>query len=116
MESNDKRVYICRSMNSGVDRLIVAIGERAAADYVYALHRYNKIVKMPKGARRSVFLFRAAHRMREAAYFFLKDPYFIFTHGGGENIIKHLNKKYRFVPVKIPTREEYEELVKIIEK
>ena len=113
---NEKRLYHRRSTDHGVDNLMVAIGERAIKDYERALRRYQRAARRSESNNRSIALFRANHRMKEASYFFLADPYDIFPNGGGKQIIALINEKHNFKPVRIPTKDEYQQIMKNLEK
>ena len=113
---NEARLRKMISAQNAIDNLMVAIGERAIKDYEYAMRKYMRIAKWRPSKERSAKLFRVNHRMNEASYFFLKDPYDIFPNGGGKQIIALLQKKNGFVPVTIPTKEEYDKIMKSLEK
>lgn len=113
---NQNQVRKGKTVKTPFDDLIVAVGEMAIKDFVQAMQKYNRLARERKSLTRSAKLFRADKRMQEAARFFLNDPYDIFPNGGGKQIIALLKKKHRFAPVEIPTKEEYEEIMKSLEK
>ena len=113
---NEKRLYHRSGTDQGVDNLMVAIGERAIKDYERALRRYQRAARRPESKNRSVALFMANNKMKEASYFFLFDPYDIFPNGGGKQIIALINEKHNFRTVRIPTKDEYQQIMKSLEK
>ena len=112
----EKRIFHARCTERGIDNLMVAIGERAVKDYTRALKKYIRLSRACDGLEQKAKLFRADYSMREAASFFLKDPYDIFPNGGGTQIISLLEKRYGYAPAKVPTKEEYKEIMKRLEK
>ena len=112
----EKRIFHARCTHNGIDDLMVSIGEMAIKDYTRALKRYIRLSRVCDGLEQKAKLYRADYSMREAASFFLKDPYDIFPNGGGKQIISLLEKRYGYSPAKVPTREEYKEIMKRLEK
>lgn len=116
MIDNRNQVKKGKMTQHAVDNIMFAIGERAIKDFVRAMNKYNRLALERKSIWRSTRLFRADKRMQEAARFFINDPYDIFPNGGGKQIIAILKKKHGFVPVEVPTKEEYEKMMKSLEK
>ena len=112
----EKRIFHARCTKQGIEDLMVAIGEMAIKDYTRSLKKYIRISRACDGLEQKVKLYRADYSMREAASFFLKDPYDIFPNGGGTQIIARLEKRYGYAPAKVPTRDEYKEIIKMLEK
>ena len=112
----EKRIFHARCTERGIDNLMVAIGECAIKDFICAMKKYIKYARAGSGLENKARLFRADHRMNEASSFFINDPYSIFKNGGGIQIIDLLKKRYKFSPVETPTKDEYKEIIKILEK
>ena len=99
---------------NAADDLIVAIGEMAIKDYIYAIRKHNRLVAERQDIATRISLYRCELKMRSIAEFFTKDPYDIFRHRGGEKIIKELREIYEYKPCELLTNEEFNILVKNI--
>ena len=99
---------------NAADDLIVAIGEMAIKDYIYAIRKHNRLAAERQDISTRLALYRCEMKMQSIAAFFTKDPYDIFQHHGGEEIIKKLREIYKYKPCVLLTNEEFNILMKNI--
>ena len=93
----------------GEKALLVAIGEMAIKDYKFYIRRHNRLVKAKRMQenKRKLYLYHNAAKMRDVEYFFIDDPYDMFSKGVGEKAINKLRKDNGYIPCEIISDADY---------